>query len=103
MKQINELNDLMIELIENTDVENQVFSKRAREIIDEISDYAEQCTIYKENKEKGEKSLVDATAWQTYVYLLDRIVNAPFTLFRNSSVILLMPILRQKLREEGEQ
>ena len=38
MKRIEELNDLMVELIDNIDAEKQVFRKRAREIIDEVSE-----------------------------------------------------------------
>jgi hypothetical protein len=102
MKDISQVNDLMLELLENnTDWQdaNAVFTKRGREIIDEICDYAEQTRIFQEHKEKSE--IFDgSTAQQVFGYMLDRIVNAPTTIHRNSSVILIMPFVRQKLREE---
>lgn len=102
MTDATQINDLMLELLEsNTDWQdaNAVFTKRGREIIDEISDYAEQTRIFQEHKEKGEM-FDGSTAQQVFGYMLDRAVNAPTTIHRNSSVILIMPFLRQKLREE---
>lgn len=104
MTDTSQLNDLMLELLEsNTDWQdaNAVFTKRGREIIDEISDYAEQTRIFQEHKEKGEM-FDGSTAQQVFGYMLDRVVNAPTTIHRNSSVILIMPFVRQKLRE-GEK
>lgn len=102
MTETSQLNDLMLELLENnTDYQdaNAVFTKRGREIIDEISDYAEKTDIYQRNKEKGEM-FDGSTAQQVFRYMIHRIVNAPTTIHRNSSVILIMPFVRQKLREE---
>lgn len=102
MTDATQINDLMLELLEsNTDWQdaNAVFTKRGREIIDEISDYAEQTRIFQEHKEKGEM-FDGSTAQQVFGYMLDRVVNAPTTIHRNSSVILIMPFVRQKLREE---
>lgn len=102
MTEAKELNNLMLELLEsNTDWQdaNAIFTERGRKIIDEISDYAEQTRIFQEHKERGE--IFDgSTAQQVFGYMLDRIVNAPTTIHRNSSVILIMPFVRQKLREE---
>lgn len=102
MTDATQINDLMLELLEsNTDWQdaNAVFTKRGREIIDEISDYAEQTRIFQEHKEKGEM-FDGSTVQQVFGYMLDRIVNAPTTIHRNLSVILIMPFVRQKLREE---
>lgn len=102
MTDTSQVNDLMLELLEsNTDWQdaNAVFTKRGREIIDEISDYAEQTRIFQEHKERGEM-FDGSTAQQVFGYMLDRVVNAPTTIHRNSSVILIMPFVRQKLREE---
>jgi len=102
MTDATQINDLMLELLEsNTDWQdsNAIFTKRGREIIDEISDYAEQTRIFQEHKEKGEM-FDGSTAQQVFRYMLDRVVNAPTTIHRNSSVILIMPFVRQKLREE---
>ena len=105
MTETSQINDLMLELLEsNTDRQdaNAIFTKRGREIIDEISDYAEQTRIFQEHKEKGEM-FDGSTAQQVFGYMLDRIVNAPTTIHRNSSVILIMPFVRQKLREEEKE
>lgn len=105
MTDATQINDLMLELLEsNTDWQdaNAIFTKRGREIIDEISDYAEQTRIFQEHKEKGEM-FDGSTAQQVFGYMLDRIVNAPTTIHRNSSVILIMPFVRQKLREEEKE
>lgn len=100
--EMNKLNKLMAELLDgNVKREATEFTVRGYEIINEISDYAEQTEIFIENKER-DKMFDDDTAQQVFVHMLDRIVNAPTTLHRNCSVILLMPIVRQKLREKGK-
>lgn len=53
-------------------------------------------------KERG-KMFDGSTAHQLFVYMLDRVVNAPTAIHRNSSVILIMPYFRQKLRESDER
>lgn len=99
MTDTSQINGLMIELLENNiNLETMEITGRGREIIDEISDYAEQTQIFQEHKERGE--IFDgSTAQQVFGYMLDRVVNAPTTIHRNSSIILLMPFVRQKLRE----
>lgn len=103
MTDTSQLNDLMLELLENNiNLEKMEIKKRGREIIDEISDYAEQTRIFQEHKERGEM-FDGSTAQQVFGYMLDRVVNAPTTIHRNSSVILIMPFVRQKLREEEKE
>ena len=103
MTEISQVNSLMLELLEqHTNMETTEFTDRGREIIDEISDFAEQTEIFKAHKEKGEM-FDGSTAKQIFGYMLDRIVNAPTTIHRNSSVILIMPFVRQKLREEEKE
>lgn len=100
MTEAKELNDLMLELLENNiNLEKMEITKRGREIIDEISDYAEQTEMFKAHKEKGEM-FDDSTVKQIFGYMLDRIVKAPTRFYRQVSVILIMPFVRQKLREE---
>ena len=94
------LSDLMRELLENTSRDLPVqFTDRGREIIDEISDYAEQSRIFQEHKERG-KIFDDSTVDIVFMYLLDRVANAPTSLHRDMSVLLIMPFVRQKLRED---
>ena len=102
MTDTSQINNLMLELLENkTDWQdaNAVFTERGREIINEIADFAEQTDIYQRNKEKGEM-FDGSTAQQVFRYMIHRIVNASTTIHRNSSIILIMPFVRQKLREE---
>lgn len=102
MKDLTELNPLMLELLEdNTEWKdgNVVFTDRGLELIDEISDFAEHTRIFQENKEKGEV-FDDSTAQLLFGYMLDRVANAPTAIHRNLSIILIMPFLRQRLREE---
>lgn len=100
MTEISQVNSLMLELLEqHTNMETTEFTDRGREIIDEISDYAEQTEMFKAHKEKGEM-FDGSTVKQIFGYMLDRIVKAPTQFYRQVSVILIMPFVRQKLREE---
>lgn len=100
MKDISEVTELMAELLENNvDFETTVFTERGREIINEISDFAEQTRIFKDNEEKGEM-FDGSTVRQIFGYMLDRIVNAPTSIHRDTSIILIMPFVRRKLQEE---
>lgn len=97
MKNTSELSDLMVELLENCP--DFKLNPRGIEIINEIADYAEQTNIFKANKERGE--IFDGKAAKTiFLYMLDRIVNAPTTFHRDASVFLIMPFVRKRLNEE---
>lgn len=100
MKDMKELPNLMIELLDG-EIHGDPWriTDRGREIVDEISDYAEQLEIFQTNEDRGEM-FEGASARNVYGYMLDRIVNAPTTIHREMSVILIMPFLRRKLREE---
>ena len=97
MKNISDRPDIMVELLDSCpDLE---FNQRGIEIINEIADYAEQTKLFKENKERCE-IFDEKTAKNIFYYMLDRVVNAPTELHRDSSVILIMPFVRKKLNEE---
>lgn len=101
MKDISEINELMVELLQNgVDMECTKFSPRGLEIVNEIADYAEKTRIFQENKERG-KMFDGSTLQQIFGYLLDRIVNAPTSIHREFSIILIMPFVRQKLEKKG--
>ncbi len=100
MTDIEQLNNLMMELLESgINFKTTEITDRGREIIDEISDYAERTRIFQEHKERG-KIFDRSTAWEVLGYMLDRVVNAPTVFHRTGSIILIMPFVRQKLREE---
>lgn len=98
MKDINEINPLMAELLEDKIAEGK-FTQRGIEIINEIADYAENTEFFKENKQQGETIFELGSAENIFNYILERVVNAPFGIYRTASVILIMPFLRQKLKE----
>ena len=103
MNSYREIPGLMVELLDShvtATPEAIEITERGRQIIDEISDFAEQTQIFQKNKGGGE-IFDDATAPQVYGYMLDRIVNAPTRVHMNMSALLIMPFLRQKL-QEGE-
>lgn len=106
MKKLHELENLMIELMDTIGDTKKEFNKRAREIIDEISDFAEETPLWKEQKERhieARRWINQESAWNIYVHLLFRIAGVPTRLHRHCAVLLIMPILRQKLREEGAE
>lgn len=102
MNKIEDLPELMIEMLDNTDDSGE-FSDRAKEIINEIADYAEKTKIFKDNKEKGETQFEGEPARLIYGYLCDRIVNAPTTIHRDVSCILIIPFLRKAIQTEGNK
>lgn len=102
MSGIEELHTLMAELLDGNVTatpDTLTVTDRGFEIINEISDYAEQTQIFREHKDRGE-IFEDATAPEVFGYMLNRIVNAPTTIHMNASVLLIMPFLRRKIQEE---
>lgn len=104
MNNIEELSPLMVELLDSNisaTPEKIEITDRGSQIIDEISDFAEQTRIFQENKGRG--AMLDGlTALQLYRYMLNRVINAPTDMHANGSVLLIMPFLRQKLRRENK-
>lgn len=101
----NAINELMIELLEKNTVwqdSNVFFTKRGREIIDEISDYAELTCFFRDNKDKGE-IFDQKNAYQVFCGMLGRIAGAPTVVHSYFSVVGIMPYVRQKLRELDER
>ena len=102
MNNVNDLYRLVPELIEVVDKAGRplAFSDRALEIIHEIAEYGRTTMIWKSTAERREKfwaDSADATPEQVYAYMLDRIVNAPTRLHRDSSILLIIPRLDEML------
>lgn len=102
MKKITELNSLMTELLEeeNTDLDNEKFSERALAIIKEISKFAKEQPLYQANRDK-EKQFKTKTAWDVFTFMLFKIADALTEVQECTVVILLMPVLYDKLKSEG--
>lgn len=102
MKKITEIDPLMFELLEykNTDMDNKKFSERGLAIIKEISSFAKEQPIYQANRDK-EKQFKSKSAWDVFVFMLLKFDDAPTKLHTFTVVILLMPLLYDKLKYEG--
>lgn len=107
MKSIDELPDLMVELIENTTAEDDhiEFPGRAREIIKEISDFAQSTKIYSRNRKRSKTFWEnDATPTDIYYFMIQKVVDAPTQIHRDAAVLLHMPALAEAIikQERGE-
>lgn len=103
MKSNVELYELFSELIEQVKYgkdKKLFFNDKAKAIIKEIAEYARKTKIWeivKEQREQFWEYSKDSTPEQVYAYMLDRIVNAPTSFHRDSSVILIIPRLDEIL------
>lgn len=80
------------------------------DLIKEFGDWCREREIYVEYKQKAEefkthlKEVTPKEEWilKTYGYLLNRIVNAPFQIVADGSVIMIMPIMADLVREKED-
>ena len=96
--------DKMIEdLLEEPVVDNNeiVFTSRAVELIQEISEKCKGIQIVEQTREQAEEYAKDLTAEQVYYDMLCKIVDAPTTLHMKCSARMLIPIIDQKLKARG--
>ncbi len=97
--------DKMIEELLGMDIvkaDNTVaFSNEARQLIHEI---AEKCsTIPIVDREQAEEYARGLSAEQVYTDMLYKIVEAPTSIHMRVSARMLIPIIDQKLRNEGKE
>lgn len=98
MKEIAELNGLMAELLEG-EIQYEpemAVTERGKEIINEIADYAEKTELFRTGHHRGDM-LQGKSFCEMFSYMLDRVCNAPTILHLTSSVILLMPFVRDAM------
>lgn len=96
--------DLVIELLEIAEVEEGGkvdFTDRAKEIIKELAEEYKESHIYKQSVSKTPDWIKTATAAEVYIQMCDRIVEAPTIAHMMSIPKILLPILWEKLQEEG--
>lgn len=106
MTNIEEISALMPELMEHVKNAGKEFDERAIEIINEIADCAEKTELYKDVQSEfadsdDYKYCKSLNAEELYKQLLIKIVYAPSRIHMLSVPILLVPMLRAALREEG--
>ena len=80
-----------------------IFTDEARQLIHEISEECMKTTIILDNKDRAEDYGRELSAEDVYVDMLLKIVQAPTTIHMLMSAILLIPIIDQKLRKEGDE
>ena len=94
MKDIKELGPLMLELLDETDgaggMEEApiVFTDRAKEIIREISAFAQRTRFYETNRDRAKACYSgDETPEQIYCYMLMLVDDAPTSIHTAAAVI----------------
>ena len=103
MTNIEEINGLMIELMDHEKGAGKEFDERAIEIINEIADYAEKTKLYKDSLQRNDRGYCDKmSAEEMWHHILLKAVGAPTMIHLLSVPIILIPMLRTKLREEGK-
>lgn len=96
--------DMIIELLEITEVKDSgevVFTDRSLEIIKELGEKYEKTPIYKQARAENPDWEGDSNAGLLYVYMCDRIVEAPTTIHMIIATKLLLPIIWAKLQQEA--
>ena len=79
---------------------NVIFSQKAKRLVKIIADFSRNTKMYRETEARIENfrnKTKDATPTLMYVYILDRVANAPTMFHANFNVILLMPRLDELL------
>lgn len=97
------IDELMEKLLEEPVVDNNeiVFTSRAVELIQEISEKCKGIQIVEQTREQAEEYAKDLSAEEVYYDMLRKIVDAPTTLHMKCSVRMLVPIIDRKLKERG--
>ena len=101
MNKVDELygdKGLMVEFIDSAVFDDNgnitTFSDRGKAIIKEIADYARSRPMDKKTKELREGYINQGVnASEVYYDMLIKVTNAPFGIYREMTVLLLMPIL----------
>lgn len=95
--------DMIIELLEITEVkegQEVVFTDRSIEIITELGNKYAQTELYKRERANNPDWEGDSNAGLLYVYMCDRIAEAPSVIHMMIAPKLLLPIILKKLQEE---
>ena len=108
MTKIEELPDLMVELIEAVEAasnggEELIFTPRAVEIVKEIAAYSKTTKAYQQQAERVAEFWAEPhTPADVWTFMLHKIVNAPFPLYRDAAVLWHMPALEKAIEEATE-
>lgn len=97
--------DMILELLEVTEVKESgevVFTDRSIEIITELGNKYAQTQLYKRERANNPDWEGDSNAGLLFVYMCDRIVEAPSVIHMMITPKLLLPIILEKLQKETE-
>lgn len=97
--------DLIIELLDITEVKDSgevVFTDRSIEIIKELGEKYEKTPLYRKSRAENPDWEGEANAGLLYVYMCERIIEAPSTIHMMITPKLLLPIIWEKLQQEAE-
>lgn len=101
-----EMNDKMVDLVNATTCVNGivVFDDKAIELVKEIADWARETNFYKAyRKEIAEFFDDSATPTDIWLFILQKIIEAPTTVHRDCVVAGHMPALEAAIMREAEQ
>lgn len=97
---------MVIELLEITEVKDSgevVFTDRSLEIIKELGEKYAQTPLYKKLRAENPDWEGDSNVGLLYVYMCERIAEAPSVIHMMIAPKLLLPIILEKLQEETGQ
>lgn len=95
--------DLVVELLEITEVKDSgevIFTDRSIEIIKELGEQYEKTPLYRKSRAEKPDWEGKANAGLLYVYMCERIIEAPSTIHMMITTKLLLPIIWEKLQQE---
>ena len=97
--------DLVIELLTITEIKENgevVFTDRSIEIIKELGEKYEKTPLYRKSRAEKPDWEGEANAGLLFVYMCERIVEAPSTIIMMITPKLLLPIIWEKLQQEAK-
>ncbi len=101
----NERKGFVIELLTITEIKESgevIFTDRSIEIIKELGEKYEKTPIYRKSRAENPDWEGGANAGLLFVYMCERITEAPTTIHMMMTPKLLLPIIWEKLQQEAK-
>lgn len=98
--------DMVMELLEITQIQESgevIFTDRSLEIIKELGEKYEQTALYRQARAENPDWEGDSNAGLLFVYMCERIAEAPSIIHMMMTPKLLLPIIWDKIQEETGQ
>ena len=97
--------DLVIELLTITEIKESgevIFTDRSIEIIKELGEKYEKTPLYRKSRAENPNWEGEANAGLLFVYMCEKITEAPSTIHMMITPKLLLPIIWEKLQQEAK-